>query len=215
MAIIAVTGHKGGIGKSTITANLAVEMGALGHRVAILDADPQQSLVNWANLGEGFLSQKVQSIDAMRPLRFKEKVASVAKEADRVFIDTPPGFTDPALLAALLADVVLRPAGASPLDIIAAREALAITREAKKRRGGRKPIVRFVPSKVQMSTNLGRDLAASLEELGEQVLPTIGQRIVVAEATLSGLTVLEYAPGSVASEEFSALAKAVDELIKR
>ena len=45
MAIIAITGRKGGIGKSTITANLAAELVALGRSVAVLDTDPQKSLV--------------------------------------------------------------------------------------------------------------------------------------------------------------------------
>jgi ATP-binding protein involved in chromosome partitioning len=39
VAIIAVTGRKGGIGKSTITANLAAELAALGQTVAVLDTD--------------------------------------------------------------------------------------------------------------------------------------------------------------------------------
>lgn len=37
--LIAVAGGKGGVGKSTIAANLAVAIARLGHRVAIVDAD--------------------------------------------------------------------------------------------------------------------------------------------------------------------------------
>ena len=65
-----------------------------------------------------------------------------------------------------------------------------------------------------MSTNLGRGLSSSLEELGKKVLPGIGQRIVVAEAVMSGLTVREYAPGSAAQAEFEELAKAVDKIVR-
>jgi len=46
------------------------------------------------------------------------------------------------------------------------------------------------------------------------VLPAIGNRVVVAEAALSGLTVQEYAPNSVAHEEFRALTRAVERLLK-
>jgi cellulose biosynthesis protein BcsQ len=66
-----------------------------------------------------------------------------------------------------------------------------------------------------MSTNLGRGLASSLEKMGKKVLPPIGQRIVVAEAVSSGLTVAEYAPDSPAHEEFRELAKAVDKILKK
>lgn len=117
MAIIAVTGRKGGIGKSTITANLAAELAALGRTVAVLDTDPQQSLVAWARLGTGFLATCVTAVETTHPERFQAAVRAAAQTAARVLIDTPPGFADPALLAALLADVVLLPAGPSPLDI--------------------------------------------------------------------------------------------------
>lgn len=215
MAIVAITGRKGGIGKSTITANLAAELMALGHRVVVLDTDPQQSLIAWAGLGEGVLSTCVKAVDTSDPQKFSDHVLRAAKSADRVLIDTPPGFADPALLASLLADVVLLPAGPSPLDIMAAREALELTKEARAQRKNRKPLIRFVPSKVLAQTNLGRDLKASLEGLGEKALPTICQRIAVAEAALSGLTISEYAVGSSAHIEFTALAKALEEVIKK
>jgi ATP-binding protein involved in chromosome partitioning len=38
-AVVAVASGKGGVGKSTVTANLAVSLAKLGHRVGVLDAD--------------------------------------------------------------------------------------------------------------------------------------------------------------------------------
>jgi chromosome partitioning protein len=212
MVIIAITGRKGGVGKTTLCGNLAAELMALGRTVALLDTDPQQSLVAWAGLGSGLLSKCVEAVETSRPERFRARVEQVSKTVERLLIDTPPGFADPALLASLVADIVLLPAGPSPLDIMAAKDALAVTREAREQRGGKKPLVRFVPSKVLGQTTLGRDLSGTLEELGEKVLPGIGQRIAVAEAALQGLTIGEYAPGSTAHEEFQALAKAVERL---
>lgn len=213
MAIIAVTGRKGGIGKSTITANLAAEMVANGRSVMVLDADPQGSLVAWAGLGDGVLATLVKAVDAGNPSQFRKVAHAAAQEVERVLIDTPPGFTDPALLAGLLADLVLLPAGPSSLDIMAARDAIELARQARKERGNGKPVLRLVPSKV-VNTRLGHELEGSLRELGEAVLPPIGQRAVVAEAALTGLTVREFARTSRAAEEFEALTRAVEKALK-
>jgi len=214
VAIIAITGRKGGIGKSSIAANLAAELVSRGRSVILFDTDPQASLVAWAGLGAGILAQIVQAVDATNPERFTARVQEAAKSVARVLIDTPPGTADAALLAALLADVVLLPVGPSPLDLMAARDALSLTRDARAQRGGRKPVIRFVPSRVTHTT-LGQGLANSLEQLGEKVLPAISQRVVVAEAAMTGLTVQERALGSLAQQEFGALAKAVEEVLRR
>jgi chromosome partitioning protein len=215
MSIIAITGRKGGIGKSTLTANLAAEFLAMGRKVIALDADPQQSLMSWSKLGEGILSGCVELIDFTNPQRFRAAVKTAEQNADRVLIDTPPGFTDPTLMASLIADLVLLPCGPSPLDILAAKEALAMTVDARAKRKDGKPSVRLVPSRVLIHTNLGKDLPATLADLGEKVLPGISQRIVVAEAAITGLTVREYAPSSAAQIEFEALAKAVERMLTK
>ena len=212
LPIIAVTGRKGGIGKSTITANLAAELLAMGRTVVVLDADPQKSLVAWAELGDGILRDLVQPVETDSPADFARAVDAASRRADRVLIDTPPGFADPALLAALHADLVLLPAGPSPLDIIAARDAVSVAQQARRERGGDLPMIRLVPSKVTRTT-LGRELPAVLAELGEMVLPEIGQRAIVADATLAGLTVREQDGASASAIEFAALAAAVERVI--
>jgi chromosome partitioning protein len=213
VATLAVLNRKGGVSKTSLCANIGAEMVALGRSVVILDCDPQQSLTAWGSLGSGVLSRIVEPVDTTHPERFRAKVRAAAEEVERVLIDTPPGFADPALLAALLADVVLLPVGPSPLDIMAARDALALAQKARTQRGNAKPIIRFVPCKVSHTT-LSRDLPDSLADLGEKVLSAIGNRVVVAEAALSGLTVQEYAPNSVAHEEFRSLTRAVERLLK-
>src|SRR5262249_34655532 len=48
MFVIAVASQKGGVGKTTISAHLAVQAGATGHGPAVLiDTDPQGSLGEW------------------------------------------------------------------------------------------------------------------------------------------------------------------------
>jgi chromosome partitioning protein len=212
MAIIAVAGRKGGIGKSTIAGNLAAEFVRKGRSVIALDADPQHSLATWAEQGEGILSRCVERVADIGKLRAGAHAAE--KHVDLVIIDTPPGMPETTYQAAMAADLMLLPCGPSPLDLFALREALSLSLKARAERRSKKPRIRLVPSKVLMSSKLSRGLESSLKDMGKKVLPAIGQRVVVAEAVATGLTVSEYAPNSPAHEEFRALAKAVEKVLK-
>lgn len=71
--IVAVGGGKGGVGKSTVAANLALAIGRLGHRVALVDADlgaanlhTMLGALHPASTLSDFLDQTVDSLDAVR-----------------------------------------------------------------------------------------------------------------------------------------------------
>jgi chromosome partitioning protein len=215
MGIIAVAGRKGGIGKSTIAGNLAAELSERGWRVVALDADPQHSLATWAAQGEGFLSHTIEKVKHGDADALRAKVRSLDKTAEVIIIDTPPGMPETTYQAAMLADLMLLPCGASPLDLFALKEALGLALRARAQRRSKRPRIRFVPSRVPGNTNLGRGLSESLEKMGKKVLPPIGQRIAIAEAVAAGLTMMEYAPQSRGRAEFSELAAEVDKILRR
>ena len=214
MAVIAVIQQKGGVGKSTITANLAGELMRRGRIVKVLDLDPQESLVTWAHLGPGLLKSIVEAVATDDPRQFKATVDRVRNSSDRVLLDCPPGLPDTGLMAALVADVALLPVTPSPLDVIASKKALQLMKAAQAERKNGRPVIAFVPSRVVQNTVIGRDLKDSLKPLGEAVLPGISQRVAIAEAVLQGLTLREYYSASDGVEEFQQLANAIERMVK-
>ena len=60
--IITVAQHKGGAGKTTLVAHLAVSWAEIGQRVAILDTDPQGSLGTWYRQRQGALGRRAQPL---------------------------------------------------------------------------------------------------------------------------------------------------------
>jgi chromosome partitioning protein len=212
MPIVSVTQLKGGVGKSTITANLAGEF-ILAHRTVMLfDLDPQKSLTRWAQRGHGLLRSKVQVMEVEagqdRLKMFSAAVYAALEQVDIVLLDSPPGFQAPALAAAFVADIALVPVTPSPLDLMSAKEARDLLRHTHQLRAGRKPIIAFVPSKLTRTT-WSRNLAEHLQAYGERVLPGITQRAALVDSILEGLTLREYEQRNSGVEDFRLLAAAV------
>lgn len=110
---ILVASSKGGVGKTTVVTNLAVQAAVAGLNTVIVDADPQQSSTHWAQRRAG-LDTAVLPVDGTR----KNWLNKIPEDAQRIIIDTPAGATR-ASLAQFLdhAQVVIVPVGPSALDI--------------------------------------------------------------------------------------------------
>lgn len=62
---IAICNQKGGVGKSTLTANISGALNELGHNVLLIDADPQGHLTSGVGLDETYDKQPPSLYDAM------------------------------------------------------------------------------------------------------------------------------------------------------
>ena len=114
MRILASAAHKGGVGKTTLAAHLAVEAERVGAGpVVLLDTDPQESLTDWHKVRvpdhPTLLSPTLKTLPNM--------IAELrARGAALAIVDTPPGSRVAISAALAVADLVLIPAQPSPID---------------------------------------------------------------------------------------------------
>jgi chromosome partitioning protein len=205
MLTVAFVTQKGGAGKTTMAASLAVAAAAVGEKVIALDLDPQGSLASWGERREGqgpsfegltverFPADKVKQLAAILPA-LQRKGFTVA------VLDTAGVDNATTHVAMQAADLCLMPARPSRLDI----EATGATFRAVVRMGKR---VAFVLNQCPPMPRSSRSLeaAAGLRLLGVLADPMMSARADFQDAMAAGLGVTEYAPEGKAAQEAKAL----------
>lgn len=201
--VIAVAQRKGGAGKSTVAANLATGLAALGEAVTLLDTDPQKTLTRWHALRDGRPQALALGFDDPSGWRVPQAVERLKRGRGFVVIDTPPHADTDSRLGIRVADLVLLPLQPSGPDLWALEATLAVTAEE------RRPVA-LVFNRQPASGKLRDEIAAEVVKRGLPLLATpLGNRTAYASAFSLGLGVVEHAPRGPAAEEVRALAAAV------
>jgi chromosome partitioning protein len=206
--VITVAQQKGGAGKTTLVAHLALAWAGQGRRVALVDIDPQASLSAWHALRKELNGSGKKGLDfaAITGWRTAAEVERRARDNDIVLIDSPPHAETEARLAVRAAKLVLVPVQPSPMDVWATRPTLDLAKQEKV------PTL-LVLNRVPTRANLTDAMLAKLSEFGAGVAQSrIGNRVALATAMAEGRGITETAPSSRAGEEIAALA---DEIWKR
>ena len=131
MTVIVVANPKGGVGKSTLSTNLAGWFAANGEWVALADLDRQQSAHEWLGLRpHGLPAIETWEVDPDVPAR-------PPKGLERAIVDTPAGLHGLRLSAAIgLADKIIVPLQPSLFDILATQHFLErLAKEKAVRKG--------------------------------------------------------------------------------
>ena len=117
MLVFTFAAGKGGVGKTTLTALVALAAARAGRKVLAADADPQGSLLSWADDAEG-LGDSV-TVVALPSARLDRELVRLAEGYDVVVIDCPPGLGDRAITEAALraATLAVIPMGPSLADL--------------------------------------------------------------------------------------------------
>ena len=201
--IIGVLNQKGGVGKTTISVNLAAAYARAGLRVLLVDSDPQASALYWSSVRE---AEPLFPVIGMAKPTLPRDLPAVAKNYDMVVIDGAPRANELARAAIMASDLVLIPVQPSAYDVAASAETVQLIREAQILRPELQGA--FVINRKIANTAIGRDVAQALAQFeGFPVLDvTLAQRVVYAEGAGQGVSVFEAAPNSGAAREIALLA---------
>ena len=180
MPVIVVANPKGGVGKSTLSSNIAGYFASRGHSVMLGDIDRQQSSRLWLELRDASLPA-IQSWDIS-----KDQIARPPKGTTHVVLDTPAGLHGKGLEAVMkLADKVLIPIQASVFDIYPAKA--FVDQLLQHKRAGKAELA-VVGNRVKDHTKATEHLQEFMQTLGVPALTLLRDTQNYAHLAAHGLS---------------------------
>jgi len=198
----AFVSQKGGVGKSTISTQLAVLAGQMGEKVIIIDLDPQGSAYAWHQIRGSETSPPVARAVPERLVNAMEAAAEL-DAFTLAIVDTAPHTDRGALEAVAEADLIICPTRPSNLDLGAMKDTARLL-EMSDCMCKAVAVINAVPSSsakktyakaAQLVTNIGIRVASKY----------IVDRVAYTKATDAGKGVTEMKGDAKASDEITAL----------
>ena len=214
---VAVVSMKGGVGKTTVSVNLACALANENTHVALVDADVQATATEWIAMGLLPITGHAIPLESLRSVRrwfeSEERIRRLVNrmltvDADLEVIDLPPHLSGSAVASLAVCDLVIIPCGASAADISATSKTLELVERAREIRSGHPPVL-ILPARIDWRTGAGRAIEGALAQFGEPVGPGIAQRVAFADSLGIGEWIGQYAPGSPGHQEIESLADIV------
>ncbi len=202
--VIAFLNSKGGSGKTTIATSFAHCLHQFGHKVLIVDTDPQGTALEWSDRQpENSDFPAVVGLD--KPEALYNALPKVAPDFDFIIIDGVAKLEKISISAIKVSDIVIVPVQPSGADIWGASDLVDFIK-ARQEIGEGKPVSAFVVSRQIVGTNLASDIMEALQSYDLPVLNSrTSQRVAYTEALTAGTTVLDIEPHGKASEEIRAI----------
>ena len=209
--IINIAHTKGGVGKSTLATNLAVEL-----TLPILDLDMQRSsfYFNQIRKDYGFPEMKVFYAQSDEEMQFLEEYKGNKKK--HIIVDSGGMDNNLHRLAILYADIILTPIGLSQIELVGLQNFYSILEEANDNSILAKEyvILNQVNSRSKKEIEGIKELIH--EEFGLKVLNSmISSRKIFKDAFSEGKSVVEKQRKSSSAEEINSLCNEISKILKK
>jgi chromosome partitioning protein len=205
--IITVAQQKGGAGKTSLAAHLAVAWSQKPQRVVLFDLDPQASLSTWFKVRQETMgdANRLTMIEST-PWRLASEVSRASREADMIVIDSPGVIDNTAKAAIRASDLVVVPLQLSPMDVWASKNMVALLEQEN---AAAMLVLNRVPYRARLADDLIVELKKGRTPIARSAL---GNRVAFAASLMEGKGITEWAPSSVGAAEIKLLA---DEILRR
>jgi chromosome partitioning protein len=212
--VISVAGTKGGVGKSTTSYILAGKLGEMGHKVGLLDADPNHAVGDWHEVGQ---LPGITIASNITEQNIGDEVAKLEDDgADFIIIDLPGMRGMVQVFAFGLSDLIIIPTQTSRSDIEQALGLIHMIERNRKTIQNAK--VRLMFTRISPSYTTGVDAHAykQVSEYGAPVMATkLYERKHFKEMTYTGLLPNAASPKATRSdrEAITNINEIVDEIL--
>jgi chromosome partitioning protein len=211
--VITLATSKGGVGKSTLARNLAAYWLNIGQKVAVIDSDPQGSIIGRhdpnGELKElTVISEPEESVAQL--------VDEIKEKYTHIIIDTG-GFRNRTTIRALIkADLAIIPLKASADDVAGALETHGLICELNKtpERMSSPIKYRMILTMTQTGTVIAKHVRSELENKGYLLIePEMYHRVIYPETAINGLSPCITDPDGPASRDIASIIQSIEETI--
>ena len=194
--IISFVNQKGGVGKTTSAINIAASLNRKNYKVGFIDADPQGSATQWHAVED---NNAFEIMHHPEPLD-REGIQALSEKYDYLVIDAPPAIGSITKSILAVTDLSIIPLSPSSLDFWSCKGTLEMVDKAREENP--ELDVKILINRRIPGTRIGRQARDSLAEFNLNILDSeLCQRVAFIDAMSSGVSVMQYAPGSKAAHE--------------
>lgn len=191
MKVLTIANRKGGAGKSTCAAHLAVAATNSGLKTIVIDMDPQKTLEGWWQKREEDTPLLVETTAVDLPKSIENLRA---QGIDLCIIDTPGDSGDFTRAGIMAADLVIIPSKPTPPDLSAIGRTISLVEENKKK-------FAFVITQGIVRTKATLQALSVLSQFGAVAPAPISNRTAYASAMGAGKSAGDF--DKIAEEEIN------------